>query len=82
MTCKVNPKLSYTYLCIVNIRPSEPVENFYNLFEPKLMAMTGSKISDTPENDGFVISFVWVKECKEDSRKMRESKMGVGLDGS
>ena len=50
--------------------------DFYNsLFEPTLMRIAGSKISNALENKSFVVSFMHLKllrECKQDGMKVRE----------
>lgn len=43
--------------------------------------MLGSKISNTPDNNGFTVSLMHLKSKrghKEDYTEMGESKMGVG----
>lgn len=60
---------------------STPVENFSkSLFEPKLTAFPGSKISDAPESKSFAMSFIHLelrRGEKEDYMKLRENKPQV-----
>ena len=60
----------------------EPVENFYkSVSEPQLMAIAGSKISNSPENNTLAVSFMRLKlrrERKEDYRSVGESEARVG----
>lgn len=47
--------------------------------------MLGSKLSNSPENVCFAVSFMYLdlrRECKQDDMRVRESKARVGLQTS